>query len=96
VSDMLSLSVTANDDGHPKPISDPAGQLQQGVRVRWIVYRGTGKVQFTPDIMSQRVFGKPATLDTKVRFSAPGAYRLRAIASDGQTFSTFDVDVTVK
>jgi hypothetical protein len=46
--------------------------------------------------MSQRVYGKPATLDTKVRFSAPGAYRLRAIASDGQTFSTYDVDVTVK
>ena len=37
-----------------------------------------------------------ATLDSKVRFSAPGAYRLRAIASDGQTFSTYDVDVTVK
>jgi hypothetical protein len=88
--------VTANDDGHPKPIPDPTGQLQQGVRVRWIVYRGAGHVQFTPDIMSQRVYGKPATLATKVRFSAPGPYRLRAIASDGQTFSTYDVDVTVK
>ena len=96
VSDTLALSVTANDDGHPKPIPDPTGRLQQGVRVRWIVYRGAGKVQFAPDIMSQRVFGKPATLDTKVRFSAAGPYRLRAIASDGQTFSTYDVDVTVK
>lgn len=96
VADTMPLTVTANDDGHPKPIPDPAGRLQQGVRVRWIVYRGAGKVQFTPDIMGQRVFGKPATLDTKVRFSAPGAYRLRAIASDGQTFSTYDVDVTVK
>jgi hypothetical protein len=96
VSDTLSLSVTANDDGHPKPIPDPTGRLQQGVRVRWIVYRGVGKVQFTPDIMNQRVYGKPATLETKVRFGAPGAYRLRAIASDGQTFSTYDVDVTVK
>jgi hypothetical protein len=96
VSDTLTLSVTANDDGHPKPIPDPTGKLQQGVRVRWIVYRGAGQVQFTPDIMSQRIYGKPATLDTKVRFSAPGAYRLRVIASDGQTFSTYDVDVTVK
>jgi hypothetical protein len=96
VSDTLTLSVTANDDGHPKPIPDPTGKLQQGVRVRWIVYRGAGQVQFTPDIMSQRIYGKPATLDTKVRFSAPGAYKLRAIASDGQTFSTYDVDVTVK
>jgi hypothetical protein len=96
VSDTLSLSVTANDDGHPKPIPDPTGRLQQGVRVRWIVYRGAGKVQFTPDIMNQRVYGKPATLETKVRFAVPGVYRLRAIASDGQTFSTYDVDVTVK
>ena len=96
VSETLSLSVTANDDGHPKPIPDPTGRLQQGVRVRWIVYRGAGKVQFTPDIMNQRVYGKPATLETKVRFAVPGVYRLRAIASDGQTFSTYDVDVTVK
>jgi hypothetical protein len=96
LSDTLTLTATATDDGHPKPIPDPTGHLQQGVRVRWIVYRGAGKVQFAPDIMSQRVFGKPATLDTKVRFSAPGAYKLRAIASDGQTFSIYDVDVTVK
>src|SRR5258705_11863350 len=96
VSDTLALSVTANDDGHPKPIPDPTGRLQQGVRVRWIVYRGAGKVQFTPDIMSQRVYGKPATLETKVRFTAPGPYRLRAIASDGQTFSTSHVAVPVK
>ena len=96
LSDTLSLNVMANDDGHPKPVPDPTGQLQQGVRVRWIVYRGAGKVQFTPDITNQRVYGKPAALDTKVRFSAPGAYRLRAIASDGQTFSTYDVDVTVR
>ena len=44
----------------------------------------------------QRVYGKPATLQTKVSFAAPGAYRLRAIASDGQAFSTYDVDITVK
>ena len=96
VSDTLTLTVTANDDGRPKPVPDPTGRLQQGVRVRWIVYRGAGRVRFDPDIMNQRVYGKPATLDTQVRFAAPGAYRLRAIASDGQTFSTYDVDVTVK
>ena len=45
--------------------------------------------------MSNRVYGKPATLDTKVTLSRSGAYRLRAIASDGQLFSTYDVDVTV-
>ena len=96
VADTLTLTATATDDGHPAPIPDPTGRLQQGVRLRWIVYRGAGKVRFEPDIMNQRVFGKPATLETKVRFSAPGPYRLRAIASDGQTFSTYDVDVTVK
>jgi len=96
VSDTLTLTVTANDDGRPKPVPDPTGRLQQGVRVRWIAYRGAGQVRFDPDIMNQRVYGKPATLETKVRFAVPGVYRLRAIASDGQTFSTYDVDVTVK
>jgi hypothetical protein len=96
VSDPLTLTVTATDDGRPKPLPDPEGRVQQGVRVRWILYRGAGKVRFDPDIMSQRVYGKPATLETKVRFAVPGAYRVRAIASDGQAFSTYDVDVTVK
>jgi hypothetical protein len=96
VSDTLTLTATATDDGRPRPVPDPAGRLQQGVRLRWIVYRGVGKVRFDPDIMSGRVHGKPATLATKVSFAAPGAYRLRAIASDGQAFSTYDVDVTVK
>jgi hypothetical protein len=96
LSDPLTLTVTANDDGRPKPVPDPTGRLQPGVRIRWIVYRGAGKVRFEPDIMSQRVYGKPATLETKVSFAATGAYQLRAIASDGQAFSTFDVSVTVK
>jgi hypothetical protein len=96
VSDTLTLTATATDDGRPKPVSDPRGRLQQGVRLRWVLYRGPGKVRIEPDIMSQRVYGTPATLETKIRFTVPGAYRLRAIASDGQAFSTFDVDVTVK
>lgn len=96
VSDMLTLTATATDDGRPKPVPDPTGRLQQGVRLRWIVYRGPGKVRLDPDIMSGRVYGKPATLSAQVRFTAPGAYRLRAIASDGQAFSTHDFDVTVK
>ena len=88
------MTATATDDGRPKPLSGPAGR-QQGVRIRWIVYRGSGRVRFDPDIMSGRVYGKPATLETKVSFSAPGKYRLRAIASDGQVTSAYDVDVTV-
>jgi len=93
LGDTLTLTATATDDGRPKPLS--TDRRQQGVRIRWIVYRGSGKVRFDPDIMSQRVYGKPATLETKVNFNSPGAYRLRAIASDGQISSTFDVDVTV-
>jgi hypothetical protein len=96
LSDTLTVSATATDDGRPKAVPDPEGRLQQGVRLRWIVYRGAGQVHIAPDIMSGRVHGKPATLEAKVRFTAPGAYRLRAIASDGQAFSTRDVDVTVK
>ncbi|MGH9256431.1 MAG: hypothetical protein ACRD3C_17875 [Vicinamibacterales bacterium] len=96
VSETLTLTATAADDGRPKPVPDPAGRLQQGVRLRWIVYRGAGKVRFDTDIMNGRIYGKPATLATNVSFAAPGAYRLRAIASDGQAFSTHDVDVTVK
>jgi len=94
LGDPLTLTVTAKDDGRPKPLEN-AGGRQQGVRVRWIVYRGSGKVRFDPDIMPGRVYGKPATLETKVTFSAPGDYRLRAIASDGQVTSPFDVDVKV-
>ena len=70
VSDTLTLTATATDDGRPKPIPDPEGRLQQGVRVRWIVYRGTGKVRSTPDIMPGRVYGKPATLASRVNFSS--------------------------
>jgi hypothetical protein len=92
----LSLTATAADDGRPMPVPDPEGRLQQGVRVRWIVYRGAGQVRFQPDIMPNRVHGKPATLQTIVTFSKAGTYRLRAIASDGMAFSTHDVDVTVQ
>jgi len=64
------------------------------VRVRWILYRGPGQVQFDPDL-SPFVYGKPLTSQTKVSFMVPGNYRIRAIASDGALFSTFDVNVKV-
>jgi hypothetical protein len=92
--ETLTLTATATDDGRPKPLPPPSS-LPDGVRIRWILYRGPASVRFDPDIMSQRVYGKPATLETKVRFTMPGTYQLRAIASDGAMFSTHDVDVTV-
>lgn len=96
VLETLTLTATASDDGRPAPVPDPEGRLQQGVRVRWFLYRGAGTVRFDPDIMPGRVYGKPATLQTAVTFGAAGDYRLRVTASDGQAFSTHDVDVTVK
>ena len=66
----------------------------QGLRIRWIQYRGPGKVTFDPD-NAPAVYGKPVDLTTKVSFSAPGTYLLRAIASDGQLESIHEVTVTV-
>jgi hypothetical protein len=87
-----TLTATATDDGIPG--SEVGGRRPPGVQIRWILYRGPGKVQFDPDL-SPVVYGKPVTSETKVSFSRPGAYRLRAIATDGWSFSTYDVDVQV-
>jgi len=89
-----TLKVTATDDGLPKPGPGDRGGRVEGVQIRWIFYRGPGKVQFDPDL-SPAVYGKPLTSETKVSFSAPGNYRVRAIATDGAMFSTYDVDVKV-
>ncbi len=89
-----TLTVTATDDGLPKPGAGDRGGRVQGVRIRWFLYRGPGKVQFDPDT-SPAAYGKPVTSETTVSFSAPGNYRIRAIAIDGALFSTFDVDVKV-
>ena len=91
-----ALSVTATDDGRPTLDAEQRkGGRREGVRFRWMLYRGAGKVRFEPET-SGPIATNPATSQTKVTFSAPGVYRLRAIASDGQAFSTYDVDVTVK
>jgi hypothetical protein len=66
----------------------------EGLRIRWIQYRGPGKVTFDPD-NAPAVYGKPVELTSKVSFSAPGTYVLRAIASDGQLESIHEVIVTV-
>ena len=95
-----TLAVTATDDGLPKPRPGERGSDGQigggvqGVRIRWVLYRGPGKVQFDPEV-SPPVYGNPLTSETKVSFSVPGDYRIRAIASDGALFSTYDLDVTV-
>jgi len=96
----LTLTMTATDDGIPKPREGDRmadGSVRgavEGVRIRWILYRGPANVQFNPRVSSP-VYGKPLTAQTKVTFSVPGNYRIRAIASDGALFSTSDVDVKV-
>ena len=67
----------------------------KGVRIQWLHYRGPGKVQFDPNV-SPPAKGNPIKSETVVSFSMPGTYRIRAVATDGESFSTYDVDVQVK
>jgi hypothetical protein len=96
VSQPLTLTVSASDDARPKPAPGISVRRPQGLRIRWIVYRGEGPVVFAPEIMPERVPGSSSTFTSTARFALAGTYRLRAIASDGQLTSTHDVDVVVQ
>jgi hypothetical protein len=87
-----SLTVTAVDDGLPKP--RPGQTNAGGVSIRWIQYRGPGPVTFDPP-SEPAVYGKPVTSRTEATFTVPGSYWLRAIASDGALETFHDVTVTV-
>jgi hypothetical protein len=97
-----TLTASATDDGLPKPYkrapSNPDRDSQprrpRGVQIKWIQYRGPGKVAFHPD-SSEVLYGQPVTLTSTASFSAPGTYVLRAIANDGQLYTTREVTVTV-
>jgi hypothetical protein len=97
-----TLTASATDDGLPKPYRrapsnpdrDSQSRRPRGVQIKWIQYRGPGKVTFDP-ANSAVVYGEPVTLASKVSFSAPGIYVLRATANDGQLFTSRDVSVTV-
>ena len=102
VGTPLALNASATDDGLPKPYrrapSNPDRDSQpkrpRGVQIKWILYRGPGKVSFKPDA-SEIVYGQPVNLTTMATFSAPGAYVLRAIADDSQLYTTAEVTVIV-
>jgi hypothetical protein len=102
VSKPATLTATATDDGLPKPYrrapSNPDRDAQprrpRGVDIKWMQYRGPGKVTFNPST-SPVVYGEPVTLTSKVTFSTPGTYVLRAIANDGQLYTTREITVTV-
>ena len=86
--ETATVAMAAMDDGRPQ---DDRGR--GGLRFRWILYRGPAGVRFDPETTGPSA--SPAGAETQVTFSAPGDYRLRAFASDGQLFSTHDVDVVV-
>ena len=97
------LTASATDDGLPKPYRkapsnpdrDAEPKRPRGVQIKWIQYRGPGKAAFDP-AASPVVYGQPVDLASKVSFSTPGTYVLRATAFDGQLYTTRDVTVTVK
>lgn len=92
------LMAMATDDGLPKPAPEGrggrGGGRPQGLQVRWITYRGPAKAVVEPET-SPAVYGQPLSFEASASFSMPGAYRLRAIATDGSLFSTYDVDIQV-
>ena len=101
--DTATLTASATDDGLPKPYRkapsnpdrDAEPKRPRGVQIKWIQYRGPGKVTFDP-AASAVVYGQPVDLTSKVSFSAPGTYVVRATAFDGQLYTTRNVTVTVK
>ena len=101
--DAATLTASATDDGLPKPYrrspSNPDRDSQprrpRGVQIKWILYRGPGKVTFDPE-SSAVVYGQPVSMTSKVSFGVPGTYVLRAMANDGQLFTSRDVTVIVR
>lgn len=100
LSNTVTLTATAQDDGRPKPrvvrdIEDVDAPAAAGLSVRWIQYRGPARVIFEPGGAASG-YQKPVTATTKASFKVPGVYVLRAIANDGALTTFHDVTVTVK
>jgi hypothetical protein len=92
----LKLTVTATDDGFPKPRSTRGSTVQiGGIQLRWEEYRGAGDVEFDPPNVTGE-YGKSIEATTLAQFSTPGTYWVRAIGSDTQLegFHDFKVMVT--
>ncbi len=88
-----TLTVTAQDDGRPKPKRQrDAGE---GLRIFWTQFRSPGPVSFDPPEASAE-YGKPITSTTKASFKVPGVYILRAIATDGSLETPYDITVSVQ
>ena len=108
--DTLEIAVVAGDDGIPPPnprlaertprrgpksqaMVDPRNAAAAGLAVTWLHWRGPGEVSFDPRVPE---IGEGGRAVTRVRFSAPGAYVLQAVADDTVHVTPIDVTVTVK
>ena len=79
LSNTVTLSATVSDDGKPEDGRDRAN-------VRWVHYRGPGRVTFDPALLPLPADTPPGTdveATTTAAFSEPGIYVLRAEANDG-------------
>ena len=79
--DTLTLSASVSDDGQPANRREQAG-------VRWVHYRGPGRVTFDPVrsmIPTHTDTVTDVPLETIATFSEPGTFVLRAEANDGTT-----------
>ena len=99
VGKPVELTLQGSDDGLPAP-RKPRPNLTtppppQGLRVRWLHYRGAGRATFTPD-QSVPVHGTPISESTQAVFDSPGTYIVRAVLFDGLLETPHDITVTVK
>jgi hypothetical protein len=111
VGESLALTAVVSDDGLPKLRRQPPRQAsdspapaaaaalagRMGLHVRWIHYRGPGRVTFTPGRSpidaEGSVSGAKAT--ATAQFTEPGTHMLRAFADDGSLIGTAEVTVNV-
>jgi hypothetical protein len=112
VGEPLRLTAIASDDGIPKPRSSPGNSGALGLRVAWFVYRGSGKVTFSPEQFKVNIdyrgnspwtrgwkaptIPRDGKYSVNVTFTEPGTFVLRAMAHDGGLDTTRDVTVTVQ
>jgi hypothetical protein len=111
IGDAATLGAVVTDDGIPPPrparpdtgraappplVNAPVPEPPRPPRGLWLVwqqYRGPGTVTFEPDGYTTVTSGAATT--ATVRFSEPGTYVLRALASDSLLDAVQDTTVTV-
>lgn len=84
------------------PLPDAPVLNPQGLRVRWVQWRGAGTLKFEPVTgqalgTDKRPSDTAGTATTKVTFDKPGSYTVRAFAQDrSPNTAMLDIKVTVK